>query len=61
MDGSKAGFQGYPYLLNELFRKNNKTAKYETINFANDNFTLLPGPNDKTYKNTCEYQQLKTS
>jgi hypothetical protein len=22
---------------------------------------MLPGPQDKTYKNTCEYQQLKTS
>lgn len=60
-DGSKAGYKGYPYLLNSLLKEHNKTTKYETLNFASDNFTLLPGAQDKTYKDTCEYRQLMTS
>lgn len=31
---------------------------FETLNFANDNFTVLAGPGEKTYKDTCEYRQL---
>jgi len=57
MDGSKAGFKGYPYLLNSLLLNHNQTQKYETINFANDNFTLFQGPySDKFYKDTFEYK-----
>ena len=42
MDGSKAGYQGWPYLLNSLFKVHNATNKYQTLNFASDNFTLFP-------------------
>lgn len=28
MDGSKAGFQGFPYLLSELFKEHNLTQRY---------------------------------
>jgi hypothetical protein len=57
-DGSKAGFKGYPYLLNSLLKNHNQTQHYQTLNFANDNFTLIQGPSNKTYLNTCEYRQL---
>ena len=40
LDGSKAGYQGYPYLLYRLLKTHNETQKYEVINFASDNFTL---------------------
>ena len=45
MDGSKSGFQGYPYLLSELFKVHNLTQRYEFLNFGSDNFTLLSNPN----------------
>lgn len=62
MDGSKAGFQGYPYLLNSLLKTHNASQHFQTLNFANDNFTLINGPNSrKTYKDTCEYKQLMSS
>jgi hypothetical protein len=60
MDGSKAGFKGFPYLLNSLFKEHNKTQLIQTMNFGNNNFTLLP-VHGKTYKDTCEYQQLLSS
>ena len=41
-DGSKAGYKGYPYLLDQLLRNHNSTQKYEIYNFANDNFTIIP-------------------
>lgn len=55
MDGSKAGYKGYPYLLDSLLREHNQTQIYQTLNFANDNFTLFQTPASKTYKDTCEY------
>lgn len=61
MDGSKAGFQGYPYLVHQLFKNHNQSDVIETLNFASDNFTLLTGPEGKTYKDTCEYRQLMSS
>ena len=61
MDGSKAGYKGFPYLLNSLLQVHNSTQHFQTLNFANDNFTLLEGAMNKTYKDTCEYRQLMTS
>lgn len=58
MDGSKAGYKGYPYLLNSLLKTHKiKGQLFQTINFASDNFTLFTGPgSEKTYKDTCEYK-----
>ena len=56
LDGSKAGYGGYPYLLNNLLKDHNQTQKYEVINFASDNFTLYPQSNNVTYKDLCEYR-----
>jgi len=62
MDGSKAGYRGYPYLLNSLLKLHNQTDKFEVINLSNDNFTVIAGPDyGKTYKDTCEYKQLLQS
>ena len=61
MDGSKVGFQGYPYLLNQLLKNHNSTQKYEIINFASDDFSLYHNVEGKTYKDLCEYSQLISS
>lgn len=61
MDGSKAGFQGYPYLLSELLKAHNSTQKYQIINLASDNFTLYQGNTGRNYKDLCEYRQLMSS
>lgn len=61
LDGSKAGYQGYPYLLYRLLKVHNETQKYEVINFASDNFTLYGQAENNTYKDLCEYGQLKTA
>jgi hypothetical protein len=56
MDGSKAGFQGYPYLLSQLLVNHNKTQKYQIMNFASDNFTVIKEDDGQTYKDQCEYE-----
>jgi len=57
LDGSKAGYGGYPFYLYSLLKEHNQTQKYEVINFANDNFTLYPQAGT-FYKDLCEYRQL---
>jgi hypothetical protein len=56
MDGSKVGFQGYPYLLNQLLKNHNQTQKYQIMNFASDNFTVVREDDGQTYKDQCEYK-----
>jgi len=61
LDGSKAGYGGYPYLLHSLLKVHNASQAFEVINFASDNFTLYAQGANTTYKDLCEYGQLKTA
>lgn len=61
MDGSKVGFLGYPFLLSELLRNHNASQHYQIMNFAADNFTVVPEDNGVSYKDLCEYKQLMKS
>jgi len=56
MDGSKSGFLGYPYLLSQLLANHNQTQRYQIMNFASDNFTVVQQDDGQTYKDLCEYK-----
>lgn len=62
MDGSKAGFKGFPFQLYQMLKESNKTEYYQIINLASDNFTLWAAEGQPAYyKDTCEYMQLMSS
>ena len=56
LDGSKAGYQGYPWFLYRLLKVHNESQTYEVINFGSDNFTLYAQPGNTSYVDTCEYR-----
>ena len=63
-DGKLYGIEGWPYLLHQLLKNNNKTVDYTFMNFGLPGGNILrPGVAKyyKTDKNGCRYEQFKQS